>query len=115
VILYFITFNGLAVSCDFSEEYLDARNEYREEVRKSYDECRNSVMEASYWYHFSQCYERSDGKNISGGCAHVIGKKSYDKLSINADHCEIFKPDLEKTNKLFEQSIKDRKIKKCKT
>ena len=111
------TFSSLSFSCDLTKEYLEARSEYRLNIRQSYDSCRSSVSSAKFWFHFAQCEEQERVKNVAGGCAHIAGlpKDSIDELSIDSEHCEILKPNLEESSKLFENYITEMKIKKCET
>lgn len=103
--------------CDLTNEYIKARSEVRKIIYgedNNYRRCLNAASEIEYWRALSKCVEMGDGKNIGGGCAHLVGRGKYIQKPNNI-HCEIFKfePTPELAKNLLDEIVKERDIKKC--
>ncbi len=122
---YFIFISILISSLCFSEETCELTDEYkalRIEVGKtifgddnSYKQCINSAHKNEYWKAISICENKGDGKNIGGGCAHLVSNGKYTKKS-DISHCKIFhfEPTPELAIKLMAEETEYKKIPKCK-
>ena len=63
---------------------------------------------------FSKCINKGDGKNIGGGCAHLVMRGKYIQEP-DIGHCETFKfePSKEMAKALLKEIIEERGIQKC--
>ena len=105
-------------NCEPTEEYKSARSEVAKIIYGSdndYKKCQNAAYKTEYWIALSKCQENDDGKNIGGGCAHLVGRGKYLK-SPNTSHYEVFKfnPTPELAKDLLAETVKNMNIIKCK-
>jgi len=103
-------------ACELTEEYVLARNEFTKTGYESFDKCKNSYLLANYWFQTAQCFERGEGKNTGGGCAHVVSSGGHDYQSIieTGSFCEIFKPTSGTMKTSFKEYVNETNIQKCK-
>lgn len=104
--------------CELSDEYKTARNEAAKIVygsKNDYKKCLNAVIENEYWKAFSKCKEAGDGKNVGGGCAHLVNRGSYSS-AVDSSHCDSFKfePSKKLAEKLLQEMVQEKNIVKCK-
>ena len=116
IFIVMVVFNS-AVACEFLDDYVEAKLTLVEASENIYNECIDSVSKAKYYFRFVQCLEREDGKNMGGGCSHLVGAGriyGYDELPINDGYCEALKPSSEFILELLESDVRKGHIKKCK-
>jgi hypothetical protein len=107
-----------ADDCEITKEYVDARKEAyfkAQEVHASYNKCRESAQAAVYWKALAACTEEDLGKDIDGGCAHLVGNGSYPMAIADKNHCEIFKVSKEIEQQYFKELMSKINVEKCKT
>jgi hypothetical protein len=109
---------GATGVCQLTEEYEAVRAELRKMMHggdNDYSRCKKAADHDQFWRAMSKCVEAGDGKNVGGGCAHLIGRGHYEQ-PLDAGHCDTFKfeatPELEA--ELLEKLVKQKGIKKCK-
>ena len=108
-------FNNTLASdeCAITKAYKDARIEVFKAIREPYNNCRDSMREAYYWKAVAKCVSEGKGKNIGGGCGHLVSSGSYRTEKYDMSHCDIFKWDKSDFNNYFEHLIETREIEKC--
>ena len=122
--IFFVLFLFLALNtsasekCSLTEDYVKARSEVGKIVYgddNDYHRCQNAASEAEYWRALSVCIENSDGKNIGGGCAHLVGRGKY-MQEPDTSHCEVFKfdPTPELAQNILDEIVTEKGIIKCK-
>ncbi len=77
-----------------TEEYKEARKNIYFEAKKvhdSYNECRDSIQSAYYWKAVAACAKEGLGKNIGGGCGHLVSYGNYPMEQPDKSHCDVFK------------------------
>tara|TARA_B100000965_G_C19044470_1_gene520950 strand:- start:75 stop:509 length:435 start_codon:yes stop_codon:yes gene_type:complete len=109
--------NSSKVDCELTEEYKSARLEVREIVfgrDNDYARCKDSANSHAFWIAMSKCANAGDGKNVGGGCAHLVNYGNYFE-SPDTSHCSVFefKPSKESATKLLNELVKQRQIAKC--
>lgn len=110
VILFFLSFNSY--SCELSTEYKKLRAEVTKEIRSSYNSCLKSTKAYFFYKAVAKCKEEERGKNIGGGCYHIVGYEvTHDESELN--HCKILKPTTAQSIEYLQQVAKDKKIEKC--
>lgn len=119
LLLLIIAFNvNASEDCDLTDEYKAARKEAANIAYGSnngYKKCLNSVSEYEYWVALSKCEEAGDGKNIGGGCAHLVSRGKY-STPADSSHCDRFKfePSQELAKKVLQETVQENNIVKCK-
>lgn len=107
-----------AGDCLLTKEYADARKDaYKKskEVHSSYNECRDSIQTAYYWIAIAACTKEGLGRDIGGGCGHLISYGSYPMETPDKSHCEIFKVPIEIEVQYRKDLMSKINVKKCKT
>jgi uncharacterized protein YxeA len=107
-----------ASDCVNTKKYAEARKEVylkAREVHASYKECRDSAQASVYWMAIAACTEEGLGKDIGGGCAHLVSNGSYPMASIDKSHCEIFKVSKEIEKQYRTEFMGKINVEKCKT
>jgi len=98
-------------TCEISDEYNQARKEVYRMVNgdnKPYQECKNSMHTAYHWKAVSACVAEGKGKNIGGGCSHLVGHGGYPREKVDVSHCEILKVEKpENAKDLFLKYLKE--------
>ncbi|WP_196140456.1 hypothetical protein [Aliikangiella sp. G2MR2-5] len=118
-ILLFSSILIASENCELTEEYKAARTEAFMWIQGSespFLKCESSVLEAVYWKAVAACVKEGKGKNIGGGCHHMVGHGQYPREDSDDSHCEIFRIEEPKKamKELLEHYVKVRKIVKCK-
>lgn len=120
LLLLAFAFNTYASEeCVLTEEYKSARSEAAKIIfgsNNDYKKCQNAAYETEYWIALSKCVENGDGKNIGGGCAHLVGRGKY-LNSPNINHCEAFKfnPTPKLAKELLAETVKIRVLSNAKS
>ncbi|MBU2969072.1 hypothetical protein KO527_06905 [Pseudoalteromonas sp. C2R02] len=110
VLLFFLSFNSFA--CELTTEYKKLRAEVTKEIRSSYNSCLKSTKAYFFYKAVAKCEEEERGKNIGGGCYHVVGYEvTHDESELN--HCKILKPTTAQSIEYLEQVAKNKKVEKC--
>ena len=118
LLLFFAVNVNATEICELTDEYKAARKEAVNMVYGSnndYKRCLSAVTESEYWVSLSKCVEAGDGKNVGGGCAHLVSRDKY-STSIDSSHCNTFKfePSKELAKKIVQETVQENKIIKCK-
>ncbi|MES9970271.1 MAG: hypothetical protein ABW092_09570 [Candidatus Thiodiazotropha sp.] len=108
-------FLGQAFSCVKTDEYVKAEIFINGFVKYEYEKCTESVGNYNYWVAVAKCTKEGGGKNIAGGCQHVVGH-TYDpnRKRASGAHCEILKKTKEDYLELLNKYVSEKGIKKCK-
>lgn len=117
VVLLILSSQVQAGDCVVTKEYADARKEVylkAREVHASYNECRESAQAAVYWKALAACTHEGLGKEIGGGCAHLVNNGSYPMAMTDKSHCEIFKVSKEIEKQYRAELMSKINVKKCK-
>ena len=116
VLLVLLNSTNLALSCELTEKYIEARNEFAKQIRKPYVECIKSVSNVEYWYRFSQCFKAGDGEGVGGGCGHIVSipRERYKSLGIEDSFCSVLDFSTDKKIQLMDQYAESKDIVKCK-
>ncbi|MDH5178064.1 MAG: hypothetical protein OEZ39_16290 [Gammaproteobacteria bacterium] len=117
IIIFLIAQFNTVFSCELTDPYKKARIEVGRMVfgeNNDYMRCKNTAHKNEYWRALSKCLNKGDGKNIGGGCAHLVMRGEYINKP-DLGHCEAFKfePSKEMAKLLLEEMVKERGIKKC--
>ncbi len=114
LLILFCSFNSLA--CELTDKYKETRMQAWKEAHRPYNNCINSISDAKYWHRVVQCKKAGDGKDIGGGCAHVVGLNTgkYNELKIDPKFCNELKVTVKEVGEYSEYLIKKNNIKKCK-
>ena len=118
IVLLIFCSQAQSSDCSITKEYADARKEVyfkAREVHASYNECRDSAQAAVYWKALAACTEEGLGKEIGGGCAHLVSNGSYPMANADKSHCEIFKVSKEVEKQYRAELMSKINVKKCKT
>ncbi|MGX5202411.1 hypothetical protein [Aliikangiella sp. IMCC44632] len=104
--------------CALTDEYKAARKEVANIVYGSnndYKRCLAAVTEYEYWVSLSKCIEAGDGKNVGGGCSHLVGRGKYSN-TVDSSQCDTFKfePSQELAKKVLQEITQENNIIKCK-
>ena len=94
-LLIALVFNDTLASdeCTITKAYMDTKIEAFKAIREPYNNCRDSMIEAYYWKAVAKCVSEGKGKNIGGGCSHLVSSGSYPREKYDMSHCDIFKWD----------------------
>ncbi|MBY0419224.1 MAG: hypothetical protein K2W88_14340 [Pararheinheimera sp.] len=96
IIVFFTSLvSANSFSCELTDEYKVLAEEATHLATREYKKCAESISEANYWYQLAQCRKSGDGKDIGGGCYHIMGKSLVsldEKYGTIADikHCNVF-------------------------
>lgn len=104
--------------CILTDEYKTARKDVyfkAKAVHSSYKECRGTMQAAYYWKAVAACTQKGLGKEIGGGCAHIVSQGSFPVETIDHSHCEIFKVPKRTEHKYRDKLLLNLNIAKCKT
>jgi len=114
-ILYLLlVLSPLAQACELTKEYREARSQVVKDSRYAYEACTSSVNAFHYWQEVAQCEKKGRGKNVGGGCQHIIANR-VSPVERNYDHCQGFKITTEEVKKYFEEYVKFHNITRCST
>ena len=118
----FISFSTFAFdkseSCELTNEYKEARKNIYFAVKKihdSYNQCRSAIQSAYYWEAVAACAKEGLGKNIGGGCGHLVSNGDYPMEQADKSHCDIFKVSREVEKKYKQELFNQLTVAKCKT
>ena len=117
IFIFLLFFNHLAFgddNCSLTDEYVEARKEAKEVVTIPYKKCKSAMREAYYWKAVAYCVSEEKGRNIGGGCSHLVNNGSYPTEYYDIRHCEILRWKDGDIKRYFEHLIEERNIKKCK-
>ena len=110
VFLFFFSVNSYA--CELSADYKKLRAEVMEEIHSSYKSCLKSTNSYFFYKAVAKCIEEERGKNIGGGCYHIVGYEvTHDEYELN--HCNVLKPTTAQSIEYLQQVAKDKKMEKC--
>ncbi|MBQ4835698.1 MULTISPECIES: hypothetical protein [Pseudoalteromonas] len=114
-----VFFSSFAVgNCLDNDEYKKKRTGILKESRElnsSYKECRESAYNNAYWKAVSECALKGLGKDIGGGCGHMVGQGAYPMQEPDKNHCEIFHIPKEVVLEYRQQLIDELELQKCET
>ncbi len=114
-ILYlFLVLSPLAQGCELTKEYLEARSQVVKDSRYAYMACTSSVDAFHYWQEVAQCEKEGLGKNVGGGCQHIIANR-VSSVERDYDHCQGLKVSNQEVKKYLEEYVKFQNIIKCST
>lgn len=97
-----------------TEEYKQIYHEASEAIRGPFLKCKSSAKESVYWKAVSKCISEGKGKNIGGGCGHMVSYGQYPSEEADTEHCDILKWKTGDVQKYRKELLKARKIKRCK-
>ncbi|MCG7530757.1 hypothetical protein MHM98_05225 [Psychrobium sp. MM17-31] len=116
--LLFSSLTFASEECILTESYKDARKQVyikSREILKPYLDCKKSMKEAFHWKAVAACTKQGLGKNIGGGCSHLVNYGSFPMKEVDVSHCEVFKLPIE-TVKAYREELKQQiDVPKCKT
>jgi len=104
--------------CELTDEYKALRSEVSKIVfgnNNSYGQCVNTASKNEYFKALSICVKKGEGKNIAGGCPHIVGRGKYVNEA-DISHCKVFyfEPTKEMAIELLDQRSELNKVAKCK-
>ncbi|GAA5188893.1 hypothetical protein [Ferrimonas gelatinilytica] len=106
----FFSLSGHA--CKLNPEYKKLRAELTKEVREPYNSCIKSTRAYFFYKAVAKCEQEGRGKDISGGCYHVVGyEETHDESELN--HCKVLKPTTEEFVALLKANAEHQTIKRC--
>ena len=78
-------------TCKLTKAYKDARYDTYENIKKPYEQCKNSMKEAYYWKAVAKC--KTDIANNKSGisCGQLVDSGAYATDKFELSHCETFK------------------------
>ena len=117
IIILLSTQINTVFSCELTDSYKKVRIEVGRIVygeNNDYMKCKTTAHKNEYWRALSKCVIKGDGKNIGGGCSHLVMRGKYIQKP-DLKHCEAFKfePSKEMAKTLLEEIAKKREIQKC--
>ena len=101
-----------------TDEYKAARKEVytkSRELAAPFTECKDSMNKAYYWKAVAECSKQGLGKNIGGGCGHLVSYGNFPMEEVDVSHCEIFKVPIEVIQKYRNELKQQINVQKCKT
>lgn len=103
--------------CAFTQEYYIARYETRKTLNEPLNLCRDSAHEAIYWKSMAKCHSEGKGKNVGGGCGHLVsnGGFGFSNENVDVSHCDVFRWKKSDITDHLKHLIKIGKLIKCKT
>ncbi|OZG73945.1 hypothetical protein BTA51_09195 [Hahella sp. CCB-MM4] len=118
LLLLFSQVSHSSENCIVTDEYNAIRKEAREIVYgndNSFARCKKSVEMAEYWRAMAKCESYGDGRDIGGGCAHLVGRGRYQE-PVDMSHCDVFKfePSRDLVNEIVEEQVQARGVRRCK-
>lgn len=114
VLYLLLVLSPLAQACELTKEYREARSQVVKDSRYAYEACTSSVNAFHYWEEVAQCEKDGRGKNVGGGCQHIVANR-VSPVERNYDHCQDFKVSTDEVKKHFEEYVKFNNITKCST
>ncbi|AWF80224.1 hypothetical protein BTJ40_05035 [Microbulbifer sp. A4B17] len=114
VVYLLLILSPLAQACELTKEYREARNQMVKDSQYAYEACTSSVNTFHYWQEVAQCEKEGHGKNVGGGCQHIVANR-VSPVERNYDHCQGFKLSNEEVKKYVEEYVKSKNITKCST
>ena len=80
-----------ADNCILTDAYKTARAEMNSQANslsEPFNECRHSMQAAYHWKAVAKCVKDGAGKNIGGGCSHLVvhGPEHYRREKIDISH-----------------------------
>lgn len=100
--------------CEVTEEYKQSYRDASEAIRGPFKKCKRSEQESIYWKAVTKCVSEGKGKNIGGGCGHMVSYGQYPSEDVNTKHCDLLmwvNGDVLKYRKVL---IEEKNIKRCK-
>ncbi len=104
---------GLTQACGLTPEYVEARGNIHLKANKNYSSCVDAAKNHAYWKLFARCRGDGAGKEVAGGCEHVVGYRVGSIAKVESAHCEILKPSKESLQKLLDEIVFEKNINKC--
>ncbi|MDN3652525.1 hypothetical protein QWY77_07070 [Thalassotalea ponticola] len=111
ILVLLATFSSAA--CELTVEYRKARIKVRADIHQEYRNCDKAAKSDAYYKAVSICKAEGRGKNIAGGCFHIVGYELVTTKELTA-HCEIFKPKNGDLDRYLEYYMEENSIQKCK-
>ncbi|NRA85476.1 MAG: hypothetical protein HRU22_17390 [Gammaproteobacteria bacterium] len=116
--LFFCSHLFASEECVLTEEYKAARKEVyfkAREILEPYHDCKDSMNEAYHWKAVAACTKQGLGKNIGGGCGHLVNYGAFPMEKVDVSHCEIFKIPIEVVQDYRKELKLQIDVQKCKT
>ena len=104
--------NFSALACELTPEYIKLRSEVTKEIRESYRSCLKATKAHFFYKAVARCIEEGRGKNIGGGCYHVVGYEVIHEER-ELEHCKILEPTIEQSIEYLQVVAKEKGITKC--
>jgi len=102
--------------CERTEEYKKLKKEAFDLIignKSSYKRCINSAHANSYWKAVSMCLSEGKGKNIGGGCEHIVGNGGYPSEKVDTSYCKILRLDFKTYDEFLNHLAELKGVKKC--
>ena len=100
--------------CVLSKAYKDARYETYINIKKPYEQCKNSMKEAYYWKAVAICKDENKNKKTGISCGQLVDNGTFASEAIDVSHCKAFKWDPADITTYLDNKVKAGDLIKCK-